>query len=212
MRSLQPASPTPRRSTFYTHAKHAVTLRSGGAAPALPGTERAAARVAGSIRGTPLRGSGFGTLCPSASLCKVEGRRCERCWSSRENRALKKSGKLLWDLFHPCVLGAPCSVPCLQSCYTGEGSEVCEAVEVQSMVGLGHILVLVFTLPGVAPPKAVRCTRARPLRGLPDETGKGARAWPAGSLLRAQGSPTCPSWAGAVMCRTQQVQGAPTDV
>lgn len=70
---MQPALSMPRGSTFYTRAKQAVTFRSSGAASALPSTQRAAARAAGSIGGTPLQGSGFGTLCPSASLCKVEG-------------------------------------------------------------------------------------------------------------------------------------------
>lgn len=57
---------------------------------------KTAACATGSTGGTPLRGSGFGTPCPSASLCLVEGRGWERHWLSWEN-----TGKLLWDLFHP---------------------------------------------------------------------------------------------------------------
>lgn len=122
MRGLQPASSTPRGSTFYTRAKHAVTLGSSGGDPA------AGLRLWHAV-GFALQGGGakvgkalviVGRQSPYAAWKIALG--FVSSLSFRGSLFLASSAELLH----------------------GGGTDAREAVEVQLTGGLGHVLAPVF--------------------------------------------------------------------
>lgn len=84
---------------------------------------------------------------------------CQTCGDHQET-SLRGLWKIALGFVSPLNFRGSCSLPLLQGC------EVREAVEVQSMVSLGHVLVLGFTLPGVAAPRTAMCTGPHPRHGL----------------------------------------------